>query len=503
MSNPNPPAPAARAPRPFVVLALLALAGYAVFLAVHTTTVAGGADSSGYLNSARLLASGHLQADLRVPAEFGPPLALDRAAFTPLGFVSPPAHPHLVPIYPGGLPLHFAAAGKLLGWHFGPLLIELGGALVALGLCYRVARELGVGPALSAAGAAVLGACPVFLFTSVQPLSDTLATTWTLAAIFAALRARRHAAWAAACGAAFAVAVLVRPTNLVLLPALVVLLGLDGRRLALAALGGLPGALWLGTYNHLLYGGALTSGYGDWRAAFATAYAPPTLVHFAHWLALLLPAVVLALPVAALLRRPLFSRPLLALALWFVAIVAVYACYEVSREVWWCLRFILPALPALILGALLGLDAISRRLPPPHQGRFLAGAALLLGGWAVGGSAYWTRKLGVLEMQRYEQAYAEAAQAARALLPPDALVVCHYTSGALYASTDFAVLRWDQVDAPQFARFAALARRAGRPVCAVLFDAEEKPALTERCPGNWSRLGSVRNLSLWRLTAAP
>lgn len=503
MSNPNPPALAPRAPGWFASLAILLLAGYAIFLALNTSTVAGGADSSGYLNSARLLARGNIQADLRVPTEFGPPLALSRAGFTPLGFVSHPKHPHLVPIYPVGLPLHLAAASKLLGWHAGPLLVSLGGAIAALGFCYLVARELGISPTLSAAGAAILGACPVFIFTSIQPLSDTLATAWTLAAIFAALRARRHAGWAAACGAACAVAVLVRPTNLVLLPALVVLLGLDWRRLSLAFLGGLPGAVWLGIYNHALYGSALNSGYGDWRAAFLTAYAPPTLSHFAHWLALLLPAAILVLPFAAVLVRPVSFRPLIALGLWFGTIVAVYACYEVSHEVWWCLRFILPALPALIVGALLGLEAIARHVPPLRRTWFVAGCALLLSVWAIGASAYWTKHLGVLETRRYEQAYAEVTQAARSLLPKGSLVVSHYTSGALYASTDFAVLRWDQVDAAQFTHFATLAQQAGRPVCAVLFEAEEKSALTERCPGNWSRVGTVRNLSLWRLLATP
>ena len=39
-------------------LGLLALAAYAVFLARNTAVVAGGSDSSGYLNSARLFAEG-------------------------------------------------------------------------------------------------------------------------------------------------------------------------------------------------------------------------------------------------------------------------------------------------------------------------------------------------------------------------------------------------------------------------------------------------------------
>src|SRR5688572_25804139 len=65
-----PPRPA---PRWFVWLGVIALAGYALFLGAHTTVVAGGSDSSGYLNSARLLASGRLQTEVRVPPEFKVP----------------------------------------------------------------------------------------------------------------------------------------------------------------------------------------------------------------------------------------------------------------------------------------------------------------------------------------------------------------------------------------------------------------------------------------------
>ncbi len=502
MSNPNPSAHPAPAPRWFVAGALFALAAFGVFLATHTTTVAGGSDSSGYLNSARLLAAGHLQGELRVPAEFGPQSELNRALFAPHGFFPYPDNPALPPTYPVGLPLHFAAAGLIVGWHLGPLFVEIGAALAALWLCYLTARELGVGPALAASGAVVLGVCPVFIISSIQPLSDTLATTWALAAVLTALRASRHRAWAAVCGTAFAVAVLVRPTNAVVLPALVVLLGLDWRRLGLAALTGAPGALWLGYYNHTLYGGALKSGYGDWRAAFDTVYVPPTLLHFAYWLALLLPAALLVLPLAAPFLREFRNRTLVALALWFGAVITLYACYNVSREVWWCLRFILPALPALILAALLGIEVLLHRFPAPQRPVLLVAVALFLSLWAVAGSAYWTKKLGVLYVKGYEQVYADAAHAARRLLPPDSLIICFHTGGSLYAYTDFPILRWDQIDPVQFARFTALTARSDRPVCAVLFDSEEKEALRERCPGEWTRLGTVKNVGLWRRTAA-
>ena len=501
MSNPNPPAPATRAPRWLVWLGVFALASYGLYLALHLTTVAGGSDSSGYLNSARLLASGRLQADLRVPAEFGAPEALKRLQFSPQGFYAYEGNPHVTPTYPTGLPLHFALAGKILGWRVGPFVVELGAALAAVWLCYLVARETGIAVSLAAAGAVALAACPVFIFTSVQPLSDTLATAWCLVAVLTGLKARHHRGWAAACGAACAVAVLVRPTNVVILPALVVLLGADWRRLGLAAICGLPGVAWMAGYNHALYGSALNSGYGDWRAAFALHYGAQTALHFTKWLATLLPAVLLALPLAALTHRDTRSRALLACAVWFGAIVGVYAFYEVSHEVWWCLRFILPAMPALILASLLGVEALARRFASARANVVTTIAASVIAAWAVGGSYYWTRQLGVHYMKGYEQVYADACAAAAAKFPAGTLLVTSSFSGAVYFYTDFPILRWEEVDAAQFSRFAHLAQKAGRTVAALNFESQDETVLREKCPGNWVAAGRVKNATLWRLAA--
>jgi hypothetical protein len=476
----------------------MALLAYAIFLGRHTAVVAGGADSSGYLNSARLLGAGQLLLPVRAPAEFGPRAALDAMHFLPQGFFPGRDRALLTPTYPSGLPLHLAAAEKLLGVHTGTLLLLLAAATGALALCYGVARELGVAPALAAAGAVMLGAFPVFLFTSIQTLSDTLATTWSLAAVYAALRARTRPGWAAAAGTAFAIAVLVRPTNLLLAPALLVLLGFDLRKLALFTLGGLPGAAWLAWYNHALYGHPLASGYGDIFAAFGWKYGVPTLRHFAQWLALFLPAIALLLPFAALARRETRTRELVALGLIFAAIVGCYAFYEVSHEVWWCLRFILPAVPALIVAALLGVEALARGPGGRWPRIFRPAAAGLLAAWAIGASWYWSPRLAVFAMKRYEQAYADGARAARERFPAGTVVLSSAFSGALYYYTDFAVLRSDQVEAPVFARYAGLAQGAGRAVGALLFDVEEAEAF-RRCPGAWQRIATVNNVGLWRL----
>ena len=179
MSNPNPPPAAVPAPRWALWIGLAALALYAVFLARHTVVVAGGSDSSGYLNSARLFAVGKLVTPLPVPADFPPPSRDEVPHFLPQGFFPDRQQPAiLTPTYPTGLPLQFALASRLLGWTVGPWFVLLGSAVGAVGLCYLLGRELGLPFSLAAAGAVMLAAFPVFLFTSIQPLSDTPATAW-------------------------------------------------------------------------------------------------------------------------------------------------------------------------------------------------------------------------------------------------------------------------------------------------------------------------------------
>ena len=491
--------PARPAPRWFVWLGVIALAGYALFLGTHTTVVAGGSDSSGYLNSARLLATGRLQTKVRVPPEFGEPSEAGRKHFSPAGFNTFPGNPHLTPVYPSGLPLHFALAGKLLGWNAGPFLVQLLAALGAVWLCYRLGRELGIDYTLSAAGAAMLAVFPVFLFTSIQTLSDTLATTWTLIALLCGLRARASACWAMTCGAALAIGVLVRPTNLTLAPALVVLVGLNVRRLAWFVAGGVPGAAWLAFYNHQLFGGALHSGYGNIYADFGLQHFWPSVRHFTRWILLFLPAVMLAFPFAALMDRLGRKRELFALVLAAAAFIGLYLFYEIFRDDWWCLRYILPAIASLIPAGLLGAEALARGPGSRWPRAFRPAFALVLTVWAVGNSWHWTKRLSVFQVPKYEQAYADAARAVRVQAPPGALVVCAQLSGALYYYTDLPTLIFDAITPEEFAQYTLRARSANRAIYAVLFDVEEERALRTYCPGSWKKLSSVANISIWVL----
>lgn len=491
MSNPNPPATRYRLL--LIGLACLVLLSYGGFISWNFSSVAAGADSSGYLNSARLIASGRISSELRVPPEFGPQEKLFRQQFQPHGFAPFEGRAGLSPTYAVGLPLHLALAGTLFGWKLGALLVGVSSALAAIVLCYLVARSFGISPSLAIASAATLAAYPVLIYMSLQPLSDVLATAWCLAAVFAALRAGDHYGWAAACGAAFSIAVLVRATNALLLPALLVLLGWNPRRLVWAFIGGLPGAAWLGYYNHTLYGGALRSGYVNISDAFGWNYGVPTALHFIKWLALMLPTVLLPLAVLTLFTRTISLRFRFALFLWFGAFFGVYAFYEVSHEVWWSLRFVLPGVPPLLVAALLGLESLC------HSARVRMAAASAVIVWAAVLGWYWPRKFHVYLTKQYERAYVDATQIVQRVCPPSSLILAGHQSGALYFYTSFPVLRFELVNRTEFENYRALATKAGRSIFALLYDSEERQALEEQCPGRWTRLESTQNVSLWRL----
>src|SRR5258708_6293034 len=136
---------------------------YAAVLVRYTCYVAGGADSSGYLNAARMLA----QRQLSVRVAPLDTMHLDnswRDVFTPLGFASAPTPRNVGPSYPLGYPLLLVLPGVIFGWKRAPFLVTPLAAILSVVLTYRVARRLGLDRWYSIAAAALLAVSPPFLF---------------------------------------------------------------------------------------------------------------------------------------------------------------------------------------------------------------------------------------------------------------------------------------------------------------------------------------------------
>jgi hypothetical protein len=471
-----------------------AVAAYTLLLLPHLSPFAGGADSSGYLNSARLLRHASFSTPIRSLAghsatEFG------EMVFQPLGFRIQPNGDRMVPTYPIGLPLHLLTAAQLVGWHNAAIAVNLLTVFVCGGLMWAFARLLGLSAPLAGTAVLLLWLCPLFVFSAIQPMSDLLALGWTLGSLYCALRARDRLRWALLCGLATSMAVLVRPTNALLVVPLIVALGFRRPRYLALALGGLPGIAVFVFYNWRTYGSPLMTGYGDIWSSFSREYVLHNLGHITHWVPTLLSPLILLALFAPFLPE-LRQRGYAMMAVWFVALAGFYAFYYHTGETWWYLRFILPAFPPLILAGLGVLNALGRAglSRPSWRAVILATLVLLAAGWQLD----QIRKLEVREFKGNERTYPDAAQWARQNLPAGSAIFCMQVSGAFFYYTDFVLVRWDMVrDESMPPLFTAL-RQEGRPVYAILYEFE-RPRALERMGGEWRQIATVGNTTCWQL----
>jgi hypothetical protein len=366
-------------------------------------------------------------------------------------------------------------------------------------LLFALAREAGLSFPLSCFAALLLAICPLYLFMSVQAMSDGPSLTWCAAAVWFAWRSRRNPRWAIAVGAATAIAVLVRPSNLLIMFPVSLCFGLDWRRWIWLAVGAAPGAIFLGVVNYSLYGKVLATGYGAVGEIFRREYVSPTLINYAKWLPVLLtPGLLLAFGTPWLFRRE-SPRLVAVVTAWMLVFAGFYLSYKHTHEAWWLLRFLLPAFPAFILAMLLvARTAVSGW---STKSRWIAGGMAVIA--VISWDGFWGKKLSALESGRGERVYADSANWARTHLPKEAVVFTMQTSGALLYYTDFVFVRWDQFDRSNIAELESVSRTSGRPLYAMLFPFEVEELIdSKRFPGSWRKFGAVRHITFWEYSPA-
>lgn len=482
---------------------VMALLGQAILLWSSMGACAGGADSSGYLNTARLLAQGKTSATLRTiaapRAAQSPDISAD--VYTPLGFRPMLGNGKISSIYPIGLPLLIAATSMITSWQCGPGLVIGLHAILGVLVVYALGRCTGLSPGWSALGSLILGASPLYIFLSLQVFSDVPALVWTTMAALAAFRARDNPRWAVAAGATWGIAVLVRPTDVLALLPIALLLGPGWRRIALFVAGGLPMAVLFCAYGERAYGSAFSLGYFNPPDSFALHRVDSTFWRYLYWLPVLLTPVVTAI-VALPWAKTASKRWRLVLGVWIVVFLGFYSTYLFTHMTWWFLRFLLPAFPPLIVGALHVLRSFSGRRP----GRIAPAAAwcavscmVLLHG------ALWTRALHARYVGAQERRYRDTAQWMTTHLPADSIVCAMQDSGALFYYTGFTVVRWDWLQPRQFAEIVRMARADRRPLYAALQHSEETEGLafTKHIPGNWQTVGQIGATTVWRFEPGP
>ncbi len=472
---------------------VLIIAGllYIAFLVKWSCYAAGGSDSSGYLNAARLISQGRLKVrvtELDV-------MRLDdswRDVFMPLGFARAPEPKTFSPSYPLGFPLHLVPFGMLGGWNHAPFYVIQLATLLTILVLYKLAREFDLSAELSAGAAVCLAISPAWINQALQPMSDVMATLWCSIAMLGAMRVWRratteHLPWALLSGAAFAIAVWVRPSNILLAPAIAFAMRWRVRPLATAVVASLPFAIPLMAVNRYMYGSALVTGYGGVGGMVSWKSMSQCGPH--HVLALILTMTPIIFPTGLLVvfNRRVDGWHRATIAAWFLPFFAFYSAYPIC-DAWWYLRFLLPVFPPIIIGAALLCRDYVRR---PAIRLALIIIVVIVG---IGTCRYYH----VGNMHDQEITYAHAVHWAQKQLPPNALVATMQISGAYHYYSDKFSARYDFLDPARFLELRAYAGSAGLKWYALVFDWEEDE-LNAKMPGRWTKIDGMKNVVLLRL----
>jgi hypothetical protein len=460
------------------------------------SSVAGGSDNSGYLNTMKLIRRGEILFTPPTPA----PIETGSNALQPLGFVPGPAEGTLAPYYSPGLPILLAASSLLTPGDDGAFLVVPLLSTLSLLLIGLIAIEIGLSKGYAFAAAAALGLFPSWVMHSIQVMSDVPGTFWALAAAYAALRSERSPAAAFICGLAFAIGIITRPTNGLLLLPLVWIFPLRLRPLSYFIAGGIAPGLFLAGWNAVAYGNPFSTGYAETSLLndLSVTGFLDRFQHYVQWLTRpatpLLAAGWLALPFLGSVRPRLKGFLLTWFAVWLL-----FYCFYRHYDAWWYTRFLLPALPALIIGAMATAHELLEELRP-RSARLATALAVLLVSSVLLTQIDWISELHARDFAKVDRPYAESIAVARARLPHDTPLLSMQTSGAITYYTGLTPVRWDLLSPDEITRIAESVA-AGNHWYALLFDFEIEDA-QQRIPLQWRRIDQIRHISLWVLEPA-
>jgi hypothetical protein len=312
-----------------------------------------------------------------------------------------------------------------------------------------------------------------------------------------------------------AAGLLVRP-NLVLVcaaPLLLVVLGARGRERAVRAAIFLapivPVVVLVAVLNTLWYGAPSNSGYGATRELYSAQNVWPNLRLYASWLwESQSPWLALALlPLLPVLGRSMNRRVIGASLAISAAVFASYLSYS-QFEVWWYLRFLMPAYGAFAVLAAAGLIAIARTVPQPF-GRVAAAVALYM---TVAGTVSFAADKGVFgRLRAGERRYVGAGEFAADHLPGNAVLFATQHSGSLRFYSGRPTLRFDWVQKEWASGVPAAMERLGYHPYLIVDDFEIPQVrvqfgLHENAPLPWpivARMREVGGLTVFDMATRP
>ena len=474
--------------------ALLAIALLIIGI-VRGSTTAGGADAYGYLSEAELWLKGRLTVSQPWARDVPWPNAV--WTFTPLAYT--PSRPTrftlwgygpeqdpwaIVPAYSPGLPL-LMALGKTVGGACGPFVVSpIGGALLALST-YLIGLRLG-SHTLGLLAAILVATSPPFLLMHFVNMSDVPVAGAFALACWCALGTTIGSAVGAS--AALAVALLIRPNLLPLVPIVVLWLSWrvvqhrsDRRRHAWRSAIVLTGigiaAAAIATIYWFTYGSPFESGYGQTELYFSFDHIAPNARNYAQWFReahsplAFLGVLVLAVPLKLLWPDVDERSAITMFALVTAVVIAEFLVYLVLDSSSY-LRFFLVCYPFIMLG----LASFARAIWRTHR---LAGPAiatvLLLVVIATGVRV--SRDWRVLGQGPYEAKLADVAHHVGQATPHNSVVLASVHSGSLRYYAGRVTLRIDILAPDWLDRAVAWMAEHGVHAYALLDDFERTVAL--------------------------
>jgi len=349
----------------------------------------------------------------------------------------------------------------------------------------------------------MLAASPTFIHMATQPMSDAIAMFWSLAAVLAALRSRKRDGWALLAGAAFGMAFLTRPSSVLLLIPLLFSLRLKFKTILCFVLGGLPAAAIFFTYNIVAHSHPLPTGYwanGVQNLVKTTGFTD-RFNFYHYWIKVTMSPLPLLGWLVVAADRKVEWRNRAMLVFWFGAFFLFYSCYDVYKA-WWYTRFLLPAYPAMILGALLvARDAVGllrKWISEANRARLRWIVLAILLGVTLSHENRYIRRLDLFNLGPREITYYTSCRWADRTIPSKSLVVAMQMSGALGFYTERPIVRWDWLEPEQWSVVKKHSAERGYQLHALLMPSEIEEA-QKRLGGKWTKLGMLDQASLWQI----
>ena len=444
-----------------ITLSIAIASGLVAFL--FATGAAAGADASGYLSEAKLLAEGQLgYRDTLAPVVGGWQSGLT----SPLGWRPGAIEGWQSPTYPPGLPLLMAMPHWAGGAPAASAVVAVSAAIAVWATGMAAGRLSGVAAIVAALSLAVL---PVFIYQSVQPMSDVPVTAaWMVCWLILLSRGDKPLGLSFAAGVACAFAVSIRPNlaPLAIVPLVFVFVRTNVRHAVAFALPVAVATLALMWLQWQWYGSPLRSGYGTADEIFDFANIRPNAVFYAGELISTAPILLLAPIGAWLVRR---DRRAWALAAFAALVVAAYLVYAVFQH-WSYLRFLLPALAigSIFIGAVVAWMVAG--LPAAARAPVTFTVALAIAGIGIANA----RVLDAFALKDQHHRIVQLGEHLAAI-PADAVIVAGEQSGSMRYYTSRPVIRWEAASADDLTRALAALAAANRPVWFVLDAWEEEP----------------------------